>query len=273
MHVHFLDPYRPLVSPIHALDGRVKFVLTVAFILTVSLTPYGAWPVYLLLLSLMISVEILSGLGVGFVLRRANLALPFVLAALPLVFTTPGRELARLPIGPWTLVATVEGMLHFINVALKSWLSVQAAIVLASSTPFPDLLLAMRAVRIPRLLVAMFGLMWRYLFVLADEGLRLMRARASRSGHARRVDGEARRARAGGSLGWRARVTGGMAGSLFLRAIERSDRIYVAMLSRGYDGEVRSFALPPLSLRAQSTLWIGLSVLGILWLTGLLAWG
>ena len=49
--------------------------------------------------------------------------------------------------------------------------------MLASSTPFPDLLVAMRAVGIPRLLVAIFGLMWRYLFVLADEVLRLMRAR------------------------------------------------------------------------------------------------
>jgi cobalt/nickel transport system permease protein len=273
MHVHILDPYRPLASPIHTLDGRVKFVLTVAFILTVSLTPYGAWPVYLLLLSLMISVEILSGLGVGFVLRRAALALPFVLAALPLVFTTPGRELVRLPLGPWTLVASISGMLRFANVAVKSWLSVQAAIVLASSTPFPDLLLAMRAVHIPRLLVAMFGLMWRYLFVLADEALRLMRARASRSGHARQVDGGLKPVRPGGSLAWRARVAGGMVGSLFLRAIERSDRIYVAMLSRGYDGEVRSFALPPLSLRARGTLLMGLLILGLLWLVGLLAWG
>jgi cobalt/nickel transport system permease protein len=273
MHVHILDPYRPLASPIHALDGRVKFVLTVAFILTVSLTPYGAWPVYLLLLSLMISAEILSGLGVGFVMRRASLALPFVLAVLPLVFTTPGRELLRLALGPWTLVATMDGLLRFVNVALKSWLSVQAAIVLASSTPFPDLLLAMRAVHIARLLVAMFGLMWRYLFVLVDEALRLMRARTARSGHARHVSGEAVRGRPGGSLTWRARVAGGMVGSLFLRAIERSDRIYVAMLSRGYDGEVRSFALPPLSLRARGTLLIGLSVLGLLWLIGLLAWG
>jgi cobalt/nickel transport system permease protein len=273
MHIHFLDPYRHLASPIHALDGRVKFVLAVAFILTVSLTPYGAWPVYLLLLSLMISIEILAGLGVGYVMRRASLALPFVLAAVPLVFTTPGQELFDMALGPWRLAATADGMLRFVNVAVKSWLSVQAAIVLASSTPFPDLLLAMRAVHIPRLLVAMFGLMWRYLFVMANEGLRLMRARAARSGHVRQGDRRAGRLRPGGSLAWRARVAGGMAGSLFLRAIERSDRIYVAMLSRGYDGEVRSFALPPLSSHARSVLRIGLLVLGLLWLTGLLAWG
>ena len=79
MHVHFLDPYQPRSSPIHALDGRVKFVLTLAFILTTALTPVGAWPVYILLLALIFAVVILSELGVVFVFKRAVLALPFVL--------------------------------------------------------------------------------------------------------------------------------------------------------------------------------------------------
>lgn len=273
MHIHFLDPYRLLPSPVHALDGRVKFILAVAFILTVSLTPYGAWPVYLLLLSLVLSVEVLSGLGVGYVLRRASLALPFVLAAFPLLFTTPGMALLNLPVGPWILTPTTEGALRFGNVAVKSWLSVQATIVLAASTPFPDLLLAMRAVRIPRLMVAMFGLMWRYLFVLADEALRLIRARAARSGKTRRQETMDGRLRPGGTVAWRARVAGGMAGSLFLRAIDRSERIYVAMLSRGYDGEVRSFALPPVPAAARVALGIGLAVLALLWFSGWLVWG
>lgn len=272
MHIHFLDPYRPLPSPVHALDGRVKFILAVAFILTVSLTPFGAWPVYLLLWSIALSAEILSGLGVGYVLRRAALALPFVLAAIPLAFTTPGTPWLEFPLGPWQLTLTLDGLLRFANVAVKSWLSVQAAIVLASSTEFRDLLLAMRAVRIPRLLVAMFGLMWRYLFVLVDEAVRLMRARSARSGIARRpADAPGRRP--GGSLAWRAKVAGGMAGNLFLRAVDRSDRIYVAMLSRGYDGEVRSFATQPVPPGARVTLWIGLALLGLLWLGGILVWG
>jgi len=35
-----------------------------------------------------------------------------------------------------------------------------------------------------------------------------------------------------------------MAGSLFLRGFERADRVYLAMVARGYDGEVRSLPLP-----------------------------
>ena len=259
MHVSFLDPYRHRASPIHRLDARVKFVLALAFILTVALTPSGAWPVYVLLFAIILAVEILSDLGVAYVLKRSALALPFVLAALPVIFTTPGAPLLEIPVGNWTLVITQAGLARFISIALKSWISVQAAIILAASTPFPDLLVAMRAVKIPGLLVAIFGLMWRYLFVLVDEALRLLRARAARSGQAEQPS-----LKPGGGLAWRARVAGGMAGNLFMRAFERSDRIYVAMLSRGYDGEVRSAPLPRLSLVSWMVLAFGLILLGCL---------
>jgi len=276
LHVHFLDPYRPRTSPIHALDARIKFVLTVAFILTVSLTPVAAWSVYILLFALILSVEILSGLGIGYVLKRAMLALPFVLAALPVIFTLKGTALFTISLGSWTLTASLEGLERFVSVVLKSWLSVQAAIVMASSTPFPELLQAMRAVGIPRLLVGMFGLMWRYLFVLVDEALRLMRARAARSGQSAGAGKRLALSGAegsGGSVAWRARVAGGMAGNLFLRAFERSDRIYVAMLSRGYDGEVRTLPLVPLTSRGWLTLAAGLFLLLLLLLFGILFWG
>ena len=259
MHVHFLDPYRPGHSAVHRLDARVKLILVLAFILTCALTPTGAWPVYVILFSLVLAVEILSELGVISILKRSSLAIPFILAAFPLLFTIQGAPLFRLTLGPWILAASVEGLNRFASIAFKSWLSVQAAILLATSTPFPELLQAMRAIRIPRLLVAIFGLMWRYLFVLADETIRLLRARASRSGQSSDP-----RLKTGGGLAWRARITGGMAGNLFLRAFERSDRIYMAMLARGYDGEVRALPLPTLGVSQRLLLACGLTILFLL---------
>jgi cobalt/nickel transport system permease protein len=256
MHVHFLDPYRPRSSPIHRLDGRVKFVLAVAYIFTAALLPTGAWLAYGSLFVLILLVEYLSDLGVGYVLKRSALAFPFVLAALPVIFSAPGQTLAHLPFG---LHVSSSGLIRFASIALKSWLSVQAAVVLAASTPFPDLLVAMRAVRLPRLLVALFGLMWRYLFVFADEVIRLTRARAARSGQS-----DLPGAKTGGNIAWRARVTGGMAGNLFLRAFERSDRIYMAMLARGYDGEVRTLPLPAVHRIHWLVLVAGLSILILL---------
>lgn len=239
MHVHFLDPYHPGNSPIHRLDPRIKLLLTLAFILTNTLIPTAAWPVYILLFALILSVELVSELGINYVLKRSSLAIPFVLAALPLILTVPGNTLFSFLVGQITVHASYPGLERFLSITLKSWISVQAAIVLASSTSFPDLLVAMRALRVPRLLVSIFGLMWRYLFVLVDEATRLLRARLARSGQSDRPG-----VKSGGNLTWRAHVTGGMAGSLFLRAFDRSDRIYMAMVSRGYDGEARALPLP-----------------------------
>jgi cobalt/nickel transport system permease protein len=168
-----------------------------------------------------------------------------------------GAALFTIPLGfLGHLTVTGPGLERFGSIAFKSWVSVQMAIVLASTTPFPDLLMAMRALRIPRLLVAIFGLMWRYLFVMADEAGRLMRARQARSGDAGRPG-----ARVGGSVTWRARVTGGMAGNLFLRSFDRADRIYDAMKARGYDGEARTLAVPAIPAAQWAVLAAGLALL------------
>ena len=268
MHVHFLDPYRPRNSLIHRLDPRIKLIFTIVFILTNALVPTSAWPIYIFLFALILSIELFSELGVGYVLKRSSLALPFVLAALPLILTVPGQPLFSLSFGSLTLHATFPGLVRFTSITLKSWISVQAAIVLASSTSFPDLLVAMRALHVPRLMVSIFGLMWRYLFVLVDEASRLMRARVARSGQSDKLG-----AKTGGSLSWRARVTGGMAGSLFLRAFERSDRIYMAMVSRGYDGEAHSLPLPVIRPSQWAILTASLFILAALLSFAYLFWG
>jgi cobalt/nickel transport system permease protein len=265
MHLHFLDPYRDRQSVIHTLDPRVKFIFTLAFIVTMALLPIGAWPVYVLMLTLSLSITVLSELGLKYVLKRSLLAIPFVLAAVPLLFTVPGPALLTIPIGSFSLTITSTGLERLLSILFKSWVSVQVAIVFAASTPFPDMLLAMRAVKIPRLFVSLFGLMWRYMFVMVDEAIRLLRARASRSGA---LDGS----KPGGSIVWRAKVTGGMAGNLFIRSLDRGDRIYAAMAARGYDGEIRSFPLPPLTSTSWITLLGGLALLIALLLFALLFW-
>jgi len=264
--LYFLDPYQPRASIVHRFDPRIKVTLALTFILTTALTPLGAWPIYFLLFALVLATVILSELGVGYVLKRALIALPFALAALPVLFSAVGTPLLNLHLGPLSLTLTREGTARFASIVIKSWLSVQMAIVLVGSTSFPALLATLRVLKVPRLLVAIVGLMWRYLFVLVDEALRLLRARESRSAHPPEPTGR----RVGGSLVWRARVAGGMVGNLFLRAFDRADRIYAAMLSRGYDGETRTLPMPALRTREWIVLLAGLSVLTLLAVGGLL---
>jgi cobalt/nickel transport system permease protein len=238
MHIHALDVYRARGSFVHRLDARVKLALAVLFIVCAALTPDGAWPAYVLLAALAIGVAVASQLGMGFVQRRAAVAIPFALAAVTVAFSTPGRSLSTVHILGWEVTLTDTGLVRFVSILFKSWLSVQMAVVLTASTPFPDLLQAMRGLGLPKIMVAIAGFTYRYIFVIGEEALRLMQARAARS--------SAPSGRGGRNVLWRARVTGGMAGSLFLRSIERSERIYDAMAARGYDGEVRSLRSPVL---------------------------
>lgn len=256
MHIHFLDPYQEGSSWLHQVDPRVKLVLVLAFILITALVPSGAWMIYFLLWVITFSLEIQSGVGWGYFIKRSTLVLPFILAAFPLIFTEPGDIFFTFTIGSWNLEASTAGLIRFTSIVLKSWISVQIAILLIATTPFPDILTAMRALRIPRLLVTIFGLMWRYLFVLADEAMRLVRARAARSGATGNPDHHS-----GGTISWRARTAGNLAGNLFLRSLERSERIHFAMLSRGYDGEIRSFPQEKMQIFNWFVLGLGMVVL------------
>ncbi len=251
------------------MDARVKLPLALAFILTCALTPPGAWSVYLLLFALAMAVSVLSELGLSYVLKRAMiLSSPFILAILPLPFTVAGPPLISLPLGFTELTISTPGVIRFISILAKSWISVQIAILLASTTQFPDLAYALRSLRIPPLLVSIIGLMWRYLFLIADETLRLLHARAARSS-----ESEIPGLKTGGTLAWRAGVTGGMAGNLFVRSLERSDHIYAAMLARGYDGETRILPPPAITPQQRSVLWSGLFLLFSILIIALLFWG
>jgi cobalt/nickel transport system permease protein len=239
MHVHWIDQYHKGTSPVHRLDARVKLVLTIVYILVASLLSVGAWPAYALLFAFAVTATLASGLELPLVLRRSLVVLPFALAAVTVIFTTEGAVAFTVSLGSWQLRATEPGLVRFFSILLKSWLSVQMAVILAATTPFPDLMAAMRSLHFPRILVAIISFMWRYIFVLVDEAMRLSRARDARSavrpGH-----------KAGGSIPWRAKVVGGMAGNLFLRSYARSERIYQAMTARGYQGELRTLTLPHL---------------------------
>lgn len=236
--IPLLEFYHEGDSVIHRLDARVKLILTLAIIVVMAALPRGAWPTYLACFGMICLVIGLSQVPPMLILRRSLLAIPFTLAALSLVFTVPGSTLASWSLGSWNLSVTLEGTVSFASILVKAWLSVLSATILVVTTPFVQLVAAMKAFRVPAVLVSIVSFMYRYLWVIAEEALRLHRARESRSatyGH-----------HAGGSLSWRARVLGGMVGSLFLRSYERSERVHAAMLSRGFDGNIRAIKMRPL---------------------------
>jgi cobalt/nickel transport system permease protein len=233
MHFDAFDRYHETESFVHRLDPRVKVVVTVAFILSNALLPDGAWMAFAVAWLFLLFVNVLSNLGILFTFKRSFVALPFALVAITVLFSIPGRALTSFHFLFWDLTITDMGLLRFLSILVRSWLSVQMAILLVATARFPDIIHALEHLRVPAILTTIISFLYRYLFVLADEVFRLLRARESRSAAATGT-------RSGGSVAWRAGVAGNMAGQLFLRSYERSDRVYNAMLARGYTGHMQT---------------------------------
>ena len=223
---------------LHRADARAKLSAAFGYIVTIALTREGDALALVLLAIPLAMLIVTSRLPLVLVLRRSLIAAPFLLVVLPLLVTREGEVLVTLPVVAWQV--TKEGTQAVLTVIAKSWLSVVVAVLLTATTPMPSLLVALRWLRVPRLLVATVAFAYRYLFVVADEAGRMLRARASRSAA---IPGR----RAGRSLRWRARIAGHLAGTLFVRSVDRGERVHAAMLARGYDGEMRSFVVPPLA--------------------------
>ncbi|MFH1907516.1 MAG: cobalt ECF transporter T component CbiQ [Chloroflexota bacterium] len=254
MHDNVFDRYSPGNSLLHRLDPRLKVLVTVSFILSNLLLPDAAWLAFVLSWLVILASSQVAGLGFGYTIRRSLVALPFALAALTAVFSVPGNALAEWTLGSTRLTLTDAGLLRFISIMLRAWLSVQGAILLVATTRFPDLIHALEHLRLPKLLVTIIAFLYRYLFVLTDEVMRLLRARTARSAA---IPGQ----QSGGRLLWRAKVSGNMVGQLFLRSYERSDRIYNAMLARGYAGQMRT--LNPHLMTRRDWLFAALAAAGM----------
>jgi cobalt/nickel transport system permease protein len=233
MHVDAFDHFHHKHSLIHDLDPRIKVMATVAFILSNALLPDGSWLAFVLAWMVLLVANDQSDLGLGFTFKRSFVALPFALVAVSAIFSPSGEPLAVWDLGFITLIPTDFGVIRFLSILVRSWLSVQMGILLVATTTFPDLIHAFEHLRLPKMLTTIIAFLFRYLFILTNEVFRILRARESRSAG---LPGQ----KGGGSLLWRAKITGNMAGQLFLRSYDRSDRIYQAMISRGYAGHLRT---------------------------------
>jgi cobalt/nickel transport system permease protein len=262
MHAHAFDQYFYQDSRIHHLDPRVKVVVVLAFILSNAILPDGSWLAFGLAWMVLLVANELSNLGLGFTFKRSFVALPFALVAVSAIFSPVGTPLAEWDLGFVTLVPTDFGLIRFFSILARSWLSVQMAILLVATTQFPDMIHAFEHLRVPRSLTTVISFLYRYMFVLMDEVFRMLRAREARSAG---VPGQKR----GGAIWWRAKVTGSMAGQLFLRSYERSERIYDAMISRGYAGHIRT--LNPHAINSRDWLVLAVSI-GLLLMIQLVGW-
>ncbi len=206
-------------TAIHRVDPRAKVVTTFVFI--VCVVSFDRYEVLALLPFVLFPVVLASegALPLGFLARILLVVSPFALLV--------GA------FNPWfdreivTQIGGLEvsgGWVSYASIVLRFLLTTAAALVLTATTSFNGVCLALEKLRVPDVFVTQLLLLYRYIFVLGEESLRMA---------------QARRLRAFGRRGMGLRVYTQMLGQLLLRTVARAQRIYLAMKCRGFDGRVR----------------------------------
>jgi cobalt/nickel transport system permease protein len=247
----FIDEHSALPSPVHRLEPRAKIIVLFALILVCVTTPPEGFISFAGCLAFLAVLLAASLVPPGHVLTRSLWAVPFALAVsifLPFMKTDcPGGGWS---LGVGALHVSRSGLTVLLSILLKAWTAAFAAALLTATTPFPDLLRGLERLRVPRVFLMLAAFTYRYLFLLVDEAERMARARDSRSWSGRWL--------------WQARAVGQMIGVLFLRSYERAERVYAAMLSRGFDG--RAVTAGDAALRARDWTFIIISLLFLIFL-------
>src|SRR3989304_10576562 len=218
-HIGYLDTLSYKNTLVHRLDPRVKILTSFIFILFVvsfpkyelsGLIPFFFYPVFLLAVG-DIPLKAITK-KVIFVLHFAI----FIGIFNPLLDTTVILSPFGIPIS--------GGWISFCSIIIKFILTVSTALLLIAVTSFPGICEGLERLRFPRLLVIQLLFLYRYLFVFLEEALKTIRAREARSF---------------GKKGKEIKTFIRLISILLLRTVERSERIYQAMLSRGFRGEIR----------------------------------
>ncbi len=201
-------------TAVHRLHPAVKIIVTVIYIICVvslerhalgRLAPFLIYPAV---------VMAAADIPYRMILPRAAAALPFCVFAGVSNLIIEREPWAQL--GALTLTA---GQMSFLVLLARTVLCVSAVLILVAVTPFSELTGQLRRMHVPALFVRLFEMIYRYISVLVEEASTMLTSY---------------RLRAGGAQWPEIKYFGAFIGQLLLRSVDRAERVYHAMLCRGY---------------------------------------
>jgi cobalt/nickel transport system permease protein len=201
------------------LPSHLKILAALLFIFVGVATPITNWPAFLLYFLLIFAAAMAAKLSLRTLLSRAVIEVPFIFFAILMPFFGKGDQVE---VGPFNLY--LDGIEAALSIVAKGTLGVLTAVILSTSTTAREILRGLERLKLPRMMVQIATFMLRYINVISDEMERMKVARESRGFEAKGVQH------------WKILAT--VAAALFIRSYERGERIHLAMLSRGYVGEL-----------------------------------
>ncbi len=196
--------------------------MTVLTFISVSVsTPITRWPAFVAFFLLLVAAALASKIPLLLLFKRALIEIPFIFFAILMPFFGTGEKFEIAGIELYR-----EGLLAGTSIVVKGTLGVLAAVILSTTTTAREILRGLERLKLPAVMVQIASFMLRYVNVISDEMERMKVARESRGFVAT------------GIKHWKVLATS--AAALFIRSYERGERVHLAMLSRGFDGNLPS---------------------------------
>ena len=214
----YMDTLARGKSPVHRLDPTAKIITTLIFICVV--VSFGKYEISALLPLFIypIALGAAADLPALFILKRILIVSPF--AVMIGIFNPILDREILIHIGTMDISG---GWVSYLSILIRFTLTVGGGLILIAITGFNNICTGLDRLGMPKPFTIQLQFLYRYIFVLADEAARLVRARSLR---------------VFGSRGMGIRVFGSLAGQLLLRTLARAQRIHLAMCCRGFNGTV-----------------------------------
>ncbi len=221
------------------LDPRVKVIGLLLLLLDAALS--RSVIVILCIFGVALILAMLSRIPIRTLATRAWLgALLFTgMIALPAIFITPGRVVYQLPLLHWTV--TAQGVQSALYLIARVETAVTLSLLLVLSTLWTHVLKALWVLGVPAVFIVILGMTYRYVFLLLQTARDMFESRQSRM--VGTLDGAERR-----------RLAAAGVGVLLTKSFYLSNEVYLAMLSRGFRGEVETLD----DFRMRSRDWLAL---------------
>jgi cobalt/nickel transport system permease protein len=232
----YIEGYARKKGLLQFVDARFKLVGMLWLVVCVILVGRVEWILAILGVGVLLAVA--SKVRFVYYLKRVWLFAPLFtfIIAIPAMFLVPGEPLFVLLgkgqavgplVSPWTISLTVPGVQSVVLFVLRTGAAVSLVILLALTTPWTDLLASLQSLKIPPALVMILSMTYRYVFVLVGIAQDMSMALKSRTLKPER-NRDVRK--------W----LGATIGVLFRRSMNMSELVNLSMVSRGYDGRVRT---------------------------------
>lgn len=229
-----IDRYSHYESSLQRWDPRIKIASLGIFAFSIALL--DSIPLVMAGFTLAVSFILISRLPFHFIQHGLEFVIIFLLPFfLVLPLTMPG-EAAFSIVG---IDFTWEGLRLATMIVFKALAVVITTYAIFGTTRFDIAMIALQHLRVPSILVQMFLFTYRFIFVFVEEMKRKDTAMKSR-GFVKRFDMRTMS------------TVGNFIGTLIVRSFERTERVYKAMLSKGYNGEFYTLR----EFQASSKDWI-----------------